>query len=1262
MTDTGGELARLCALYRYKVLDSPPEQDLDDLTALAGQLCGAPISAVSLVDSDRQWFKSAHGLTVRQSQRDGSFCNLAIQQCELFVVPDASRDDRFGLNVRLGGEQPIRFYAGAPLLEPGGLALGTLCVMDYEPRQLLKPQRDALQVVSRHVMAHLERHREASEVRETENLLRIATENARVGLVIVGAERRYIYANSSYSEILGLSGMPLVGRRVADVLPEIYATQIGPRLDRAFAGERVAYELCKPGQDGDRHYSVRYEPTENKSVVVVITDITESKRAQAQSRIFHERFKMVAQATKDAVRDWNPASRTLWWNEGFHTLFGYVEDEYPRDWEAWAEFLHPDDRERVMLSLRQAMNGEASLWSEEYRFRRRDCSFAEILDRCSMTRDADGVLQRLAGTMQDMSKRRQAEQAARRLAAIVESSDDAIIGTDLRGVITSWNAGAERMFGYSAGEVLGSLMSRLAPPEDGEAEQAILNKLALGETVREIERLGLTSRGDLVDVSVTNSPVRDEHGTIVGASKVVRDISRRKGAEVALRENRDLLCSIIDNSPSCIFVTDRQHRYRLVNESYTRFLGRPAHEILGRTQHDVFPRQVADELVAINEAIMSSGVPRQFDQVFPKHVVMTAKFPLRDARGEVTGLCGVATDITARQQAEAAQQASEARYRALFDCAPEGILICDRDAHCLEVNPSLSRTLGFPREEWIGRSLSDFVTEEQIPQLAAALNLLKAESVHRGEWQMRRRDGSLCPADVQATVMPDGNLLFLLSDVSERNRTLQALSAAEERMRFTLESSGVGIWDMDYSTGKLRWSETLESQYGLSPGRFAGSLEAFLAQVYPEDREALVETVQSAMQTGADFSLSHRVVWPDGTIRWLSGTGRIHLDGDGRPLRGVGISQDVTDQRILHAQYLQAQKMEAVGQLAGGVAHDFNNLLTVILGFSALLLDEPALAEEAREPLTEIHRAGTTAAGLTGQLLAFSRRQIVQPVVLELNAVVAAMQTMLGRLLGEDIRVVLALAGAPLHLKADRAQLEQVVMNLALNASDAMPQGGILTFQTGSEGDRVSLVVSDTGTGIAPEVQEHLFEPFFTTKEVGRGTGLGLATVHGIVSQNGGTIQVKSEVGQGTTFSLWFPRVEQVEVAASVPPTGHSPGKGQTILVVDDAAGPLGFIRDLLQRHGFKVLVADCADEALRLFATHPEIEILLTDVVMPGASGPELSRQLTEQMPALKVIYMSGYSEDAIARRGVLNPGIVLLQKPFTADSLLAKISEVCD
>jgi PAS domain S-box-containing protein len=621
------------------------------------------------------------------------------------------------------------------------------------------------------------------------------------------------------------------------------------------------------------------------------------------------------------------------------------------------------------------------------------------------------------------------------------------------------------------------------------------------------------------------------------------------------------------------------------------------------------------------------------------------------------------------------------RTQRYLDTAEVILLALDTGGRITQINRYACAMLGWTAEELLGRDWIDICLPERIrPALRQKLDNLVRGDTSIVENPVISRTGEERLIEWRNTLLRDeaGNVTGVVScgtDITERHRAVEAVRVAEERMRFALQNANVGIWDMDYVTGVLRWSETIEAHYGLAPGRFPGTFEAFVECIHPDDRAAVLETVANAMKSGDDFTTQNRAVWPDGTVRWLTGAGRIMLGANDKPVRGVGISLDVTERHILEAQFQQAQKMEAVGRLAGGVAHDFNNLLTGILGYCELLLGEVPADAPYRADIAEIQNAGIRAAGLTRQLLAFSRKQIIEPTQLDLSAIVREMGPMLKRLIGEDVEVVLHLAPAPGPVLADRGQVEQVVMNLAVNSRDAMPRGGTLTIETATvaldehyarghlgvePGPYVVLTVTDSGTGMSPEVKSRLFEPFFTTKEIGKGTGLGLATVHGIVTGIGGSIGVYSELGLGTAFKVYFPQAGAAESGAESRPAEAPPRPGtQTVLVVEDEAPLRALTRRLLEKLGYTVLVASDAADALRIFEAEASIDVVLTDVVMPGASGPELTRSLGERRPDLTVIYMSGYTEEAIVHHGVLAPGVAFLHKPFTSETLGRKIRE---
>jgi two-component system cell cycle sensor histidine kinase/response regulator CckA len=514
----------------------------------------------------------------------------------------------------------------------------------------------------------------------------------------------------------------------------------------------------------------------------------------------------------------------------------------------------------------------------------------------------------------------------------------------------------------------------------------------------------------------------------------------------------------------------------------------------------------------------------------------------------------------------------------------------------------------------------------------------------------------------------------------ERDRARQAANALrieQERTRFALRAADVGIWDLDYMTGVLDWSETSEAHYGVARGTFGATFEAFVARIHPDDREAVIEAIAGAARSGTEFATRHRSIWPDGTVHWLSGAGRVLLGENGQPVRGVGITLDITARRRLEEHHQQFQKMEAVGRLASGVAHDFNNLLTVILGFSEMLTAD-SLSDQQRNDLEEVVKATNRASGLTRQLLAFSRQQVMTTAPLDVNALITDMTAMLCQLIGAHIDVVVTLAPEVLPVLADRSQLEQVVMNLVLNARDSMSGGGRLTIVTAVvdlddsaleehsviPGRYVMLSVTDTGVGMSKQTQEHLFEPFFTTKTAGKGTGLGLSTTYGVVKQSNGDICVDSELNRGTTLKVYLPRSE-----ASVPAPGSSQPvvtpverPVETVLLVEDEASVRQLSKRVLEHAGYRILEATNGRDAEHLFATHPgSIDLVVTDVVMPGCGGPELISRLQRRAPLLRVLYMSGYSDTSSGTTAALDRGH-FIQKPFTAVEFARQVRAALD
>jgi two-component system cell cycle sensor histidine kinase/response regulator CckA len=632
----------------------------------------------------------------------------------------------------------------------------------------------------------------------------------------------------------------------------------------------------------------------------------------------------------------------------------------------------------------------------------------------------------------------------------------------------------------------------------------------------------------------------------------------------------------------------------------------------------------------------------------------------------------------ARREAERGRREAEQRSQRIVESAMVGLWTLDATNKTTFMNARMARILGVGLEEALRMPLAEFFAEEDRPIIAQRLEQRRSGVSGAYEQKFRKGDGSVGWLAIEASPICDANgrvdgVLGIVTDITERRRTEDALRASEVRYRLMFDNSPLPKWMYDAET--LQFMDVNEAairDYGYSRDEF---LERTIKDIRPrEDVPALLEAEREASKAPR-FGV-WRLTKKSGEIILVEITKHTFTLED-RVCR-IAVSKDVTERLRLEEQLRQSQKMEAVGRLAGGVAHDFNNVLSVILSYGEMLLADMKPGEPMRGDVEEIHKAGKRASDLTRQLLMFSRQQVLEPKVLDLNEVLASMDKMLQRIVGADVDLVALLTPTPGRVRADRSSMEQVIMNLVVNARDAMPRGGKLTMETGNvaldeayaqihlgvkPGPHVMLAVTDTGTGIDKATLARIFEPFFTTKESGKGTGLGLSTVFGIVQQSGGNIWVYSEPGKGTTFKVYLPRVDApVEVTGASQPPSTLRGI-ETILLVEDDDQVRSVARGILRRNGYHVIEARNAGEALLHSEKHPGIiHLLLSDVVMPQMSGPELAKRLARARPDMKILCMSGYTDDSIVRHGVIESQIAFLQKPLTPDALTRKVREVLE
>ncbi|HET6837787.1 MAG TPA: PAS domain S-box protein [Gemmatimonadales bacterium] len=884
------------------------------------------------------------------------------------------------------------------------------------------------------------RPHDSGGVVDIEQLYRAIGEAAPGFLWVVDGSGRFIYVNRTWEEYTGSSLEELNEKGWEQFNHPAELSQVQTLWQQAVErGEQFEKDLRYRRRDGKYRWMLaRVVPLQGSAGIEgwvgTSVDIHDFKQAQEELRAREEELKDFLENASVAIHWAGPDGTILRANQAELDLLGYGLDEYVgRNIRKF--YADPAVIEDILSRLAR---GEV-LHDYPASVRSKDGSIRDVLiDASVYFRDGQFVHTRCF--TRDVTAQRAAEQATQRLAAIVASSADAIVGKTLEGVVTNWNAAAERIFGYPAAEMIGSSIFRLIPEDLHEAERSLLDRIRNGEWVQISDTERICRDGRRIFISLSVSPIRDAMGRVVGASSIKRDVTDRKEAEAALAQSR-------------------------------------------------------------------------------------------------------------------------------------------------------------------------------------------------------------------------------------------------ERLQLALSAARMGTWHYDLSTGELSWDDNLKQLYGLDQQTSVQTREDFLQRVHPDDRAFVQDSLAAALATGGQLECEFRIVPPAGKMRWVAEQGRVVRDAaDGTPRYVTGVCMDVTERKVMEERLRQAQRMDSVGQLAGGIAHEANNMMSVILGCADYVLQRSDLPDPVRKDVDQIWRAAKRTAGVTQQLLAFSRRQMLQPQVLDLNATVGGLEPILVRALGESRAVRMHLSPTLGSIRADPGQLEQVLLNLVLNARDAMGEGGRLTIETMNvvldqtyaaakpvetlhPGEYAALVVTDTGHGMDQATLSRVFEPFFTTKPVGQGTGLGLSTVYGIVKQSGGFIWAYSEPGLGTTFKLYFPVVAStasVAAESQLTPAGQSE---EVVLIAEDEAMVRSIMARTLRECGYTVLEAADGQQALKLLENESRaVSLVVADVVMPDMGGQQMATRMAERWPGVPVLFTSGYTGLDVVSRGLLEPGREFLQKPLAPETLARKVREMVD
>ena len=1126
------------------------------------------------------------------------------------------------------------------------------------------------------ILVYLEKTKK--ELKASEEKYRSIFENAVEGIFQATPDGRLLSVNPSLARMYGYETPEQVLRSVVD-LTQLY---VDPN-DRKMLGELIRshgfveqFEARMYRKDGEIRWAslnmraVKDAHGEVRFYEGSLHDITDRKRAEEELRTSRLHLADAADMARIAHWESDESSNEFIFNDALYSLYattagregGYrmARDEYVR------RFVHPDDMGALHWKIeenRALLHGDG-LEEYEHRSIRRDGEVIHILARNRIIRDAEGRVIKTVGVNQDITERKKTEEQLLVASFAMQSSISAICLADLEGRLTYVNDSFLCLWGYDeASEAIGRHISEFATV--GAKEEGVN---AAQPEYGYIEESRATRRdGSFFHIQAAVNVVRTDDGEIVCIMASFIDITARKKAEEALRESEAKFRSYVESSPLAAIVADPVGRIVDVNRSTIELLGYDAATLSNMHVWELQPNQ--DRADALRRFITFNR---------DGHLETEFRFQRRDGSlgwvslhatmiggGFFLAYC---SDITHRKEAEETLR----RYKLLSKSSRDIILFMGREGDILEANIAAEKAYGHSRQELLGLNIRDLrahgktdLTDEQITEADEKGILFETTHV--------RKDGSTFPVEVSSQGMAINGTRTLISvvrDITERRQAAKALRESEESLRVFLDALPHPALLMDGDGTAIVTNSAFAQALGLNKDNIKGKkiLDLCGPDAAEQRKAYAIQTIVTAKPSIFEDSHGGRdLIFHMYPV----------LDDAGAPSKIAVFALDITERKRLEAQLTHAQKMEAIGTLAGGVAHDFNNILTVIMGLGNLIQMSLGPDDRNRPYIDQIIASSEKAADLTQSLLAYSRKQRITLEPHRVSDVVASTMKLLRRLLPEDIELKLALGDEKAVAMLDVSRMDQVLMNLATNARDAMPTGGSLTIRTdraeldetfreahgfGTPGGYVRISVTDTGVGMDKETMGRIFDPFFTTKEVGKGTGLGLASVYGIVKQHNGYITATSAPFEGTTFDLYLP-VADMPSTNTVAARAEVKGGSETILVLEDDPDVRSMLIKILSGRGYATLEAANGDDAIRVFAEHREsIDLVILDVVMPGRNGKEVFDEITGIDPAVKVIFVSGYARDVIIDKGVQKDSVDFLEKPLSVAKMLAKVREVLD
>ncbi|MBI4083817.1 MAG: PAS domain S-box protein [Candidatus Lambdaproteobacteria bacterium] len=1086
-----------------------------------------------------------------------------------------------------------------------------------------------------------------------------------------------------------------------------------PPADRASFNERYDKVLAEGTWEGDyrivrpdgqvRHMhcfvQTRYDGN-GRPIAMAGTnqDITERVRTEQEL----ERQRRLLQAVMDTVPFWlyikDDQARYLLVNRDMAEFFGQPKEAFVG--RRHRDFFRSEESDVADRVDAEVIRAGKPVENFDARAARRDGSISRRRVLKLPWFREDGTVAGLVGSSIDITPQRLAEEELVRQQRLFEAVMDTVpiwlYIKDDQARYLMVNREMAEFFGQPKEFFVGKGTRDMLGPELGALAERIDTEIVrTGRPVKDFDVQITRADGTTFRRRVFRLPWLREDGTVAGIVGSSIDITARVLAQQELERQRELLRTVIDSIPHRIVVRDLNGAYLLANEAIRKLWpgipqaampeGGPPH--LGAEERSASERRrrmvIAEGRSREHELhrLRSDGI---------EEWVQARWVPLRDAQQKVIGTVSVTVDITERKKAEEELRYSEERFLGILSLAPDAIISIDEAQRIVLFNRGAEQIFGFAAEEIQGKPLDVLIPERY--RAAHRQHVAGFQGDQRDHRYMSgrqtivglRRNGEEFPAEASIShfLSQRGRIsTVILRDVSARIQAQQALARSEARLRQALEIARLGTFEWNLATMQVQLSGETCRILGVpqhDEAGFSGAAAVLTARIHPDDVPRFRQATEAAIGAGEPFKTEYRVVRTSVDTRIVQAQGEVIRDEQGRPLRLVGIVHDVTDRVELEHQLRQAQKMEAVGTLAGGIAHDFNNMLQVILGNAELAGYHLAQTEVATRHLRRLVEAGQRAAGLTRQLLAFSRQQVPRRSVFSLGDLARNLVNMARRLLGERVEITVRVAASNPRVNADAGMIEQVLLNLCVNARDAMPEGGCLIIDVelvaaddefcranawAKPGPYARIAVSDTGHGMTPDIQQRIFEPFFSTKEVGRGTGLGLSVAYGVVEQHGGMITVRSAPGQGSTFLVYLPATGDEVADGAAPGLADVRGGSETILLAEDEDSVRTFTSETLQGQGYRVIEARDGEQAVEAFReAQGEIAMAILDLVMPKRTGREVFAALRALAPHLPMLFSTGYAsdseEDAIARK----LGVPVLRKPFSVTELLAAVRRVLD